>query len=542
MARFFSRNRRILKYLEKLNQQKSFTDRLATSKTIRQATTREEYEADKALTEEKEYNLLTKDDDQKAISDSATVRAIAETLTGSGVSSKDAIINLASSGLTAGDASIVFIDSNNAKYYISNGSGWYNAGLANTDPTWFSQPNPSYALDSTAPLTIEPIAVDSGGKIFSYSASLDNDASQFLTVTKDSANGRIFTITGDSAGAVDAQNSGVVTWRVSDGIGLLTYDTTITLDYISTGTLVSNDYNVNEGQTITFTLPTTGYADGSTFPYTITGIQAADITQGLTGNMTVSNNAATAQITFVNDLSQNEGAELMTFTADGQSKNVYINDTSRFVAKEWLMQANATYFYTGNFGGAREPFSDLITSTMQTQITNAWTQFGSYWGPGGTMPTSQWHVLGTTNFDYRANGCTIECWIYHTGTSNGYWDFTSAFYGDTDTSNYGHAYWITSSTGTAVGGGNSWGYHSYPYGHNAWRHYAWVWDTNGHHKLFVGGVGQSTPYATYVSPGTYLNFQILNYNGYVQDLRVSNWNRYTPGTNFTPPARGSNNL
>ena len=540
MARFFSRNRSILKYLSKLNRQKSFTDRLTTSTTLQQTSSREEYEADKALTEEKEYNLLTKDDDQKAISDSATVRAIAATLTGSGVSSKDAIINLASSGLTAGDASIVFIDSNNAKYYISNGSGWYNAGLANTDPTWFSQPNPSYALDSTAPLTIEPIAVDSGGKIFSYSASLDNDASQFLTVTKDSANGRIFTITGDSAGAVNPQNSGVVTWRVSDGIGLLTYDTTITLDYISTGTLTRSASSVNEGGSVTFTLPTTGYANGSTFPYTITGISAADITQGLTGNMTVSNNAATVTITTVADVSSGEGAETMTFTADGQSVNVTINDTSAFAQARWWLKANASSYSGGT--SSYGPFNQLLTSAYQTQISNNWTQFGSYWGPGGTMPASQWHVEGTTNFDYRANGCTIECWIYHTGSQNGYWDYTAVFAGDTDTSNYKHAYWITSATGTAVGGGNSWGYHSYPFGHNAWRHYAWVWDTNGHHKLFVGGVGQSTPYATYVSPGTYLNFQILNYNGYVQDLRVSNWNRYTPGTNFTPPARGSNNL
>ncbi len=324
MARFFSRNRRLLKYLGRLNKARSFTDRLITSTTLQKSFTREEYEANK------EYNLLTKDDDQKKITDSATVRSIAEEITGAGISSKDAIINLASSGLTAGDASIVFIDSDNAKYYISNGSGWYNAGLANTDPTWISQPNPSYALDSTAPLTIEPIAVDSGGKVFSYSASLDNDASQFLTVTKDSANGRIFTITGDSAGAVDPENSGVVTWRVSDGIGLLTYDTTITLDYISTGTLTRSASSVNEGGSVTFKLPTTGYANGSTFPYTITGISTADITQGLTGNMTVSNNAATVTITTVADVSSGEGADTMTFTADGQSVNVNINHTSAF--------------------------------------------------------------------------------------------------------------------------------------------------------------------------------------------------------------------
>ena len=225
MARFFSRNRSILKYLGKLNRQKSFTDRLTTSTTLQQSFTREEYEANK------EYNLLTKDDDQKTISDSATVRSIAATLTGSGVTSKDAIINLASSGLTAGDASIVFIDSNSAKYYISNGSGWYNVALVNADPQWDSAPNSSYTLDSTNPLAIEPIAIDSGGKIFSYTATLDSDASQFMTITKDSDNGRIFTLTGDSEGAVSASNSGVVTFKASDGIGIVTQNSTINLQY-----------------------------------------------------------------------------------------------------------------------------------------------------------------------------------------------------------------------------------------------------------------------------------------------------------------------
>ena len=528
MARFFSRNRSILKYLAKLNKEKSFTERLAKSNEVM---TRTEDDEDK----KNDLGLFTKDEDIK-IEDSATVTTLLNTVASSGVTAKDAIINLPSSGLTAGDASIVFIDSNTAKYYISNGEGWYNAGFANVNPTWVSQPNASYDLDSTSLLTIEPIAIDSGGKIFSYTATPNSDFNQFATITKDSDNGRIFTIVGGSEDSVNSTNSGVVTFRASDGISFVTQNSTVNLNYISTGTLYSSSYNVNEGQTITFTLPTTGYADGSTFPYTITGIQAADITQGLTGNMTVSNNAATAGITFVNDVSSGEGGETMTFTADGQSQSVYINDTSVFTGARWLLKANSTSYSAQNLASLG-PFSQLLTSAYQTQISNNWTQFGGYWGPGGTMPSTGWHVEGTTNFDYRANGCTVECWIYHTGTQNGYWDYTAVFAGDTDTTNYKHAYWITSSTGTAIGGGGTWGYHSYPMGHNTWRHYAWVFDTNGHHTLYVGGTAQTTPFSTYVSPGTYLNFQILNYNGYVQDLRVSNYSRYT--ANFTAPARGS---
>ena len=99
------------------------------------------------------------------------------------------------------------------------------------------------------------------------------------------------------------------------------------LSAASTGTLTSSVTNVNEGSSVVFSLPVTGYSNGSTFPYSISGIQAADITEGLTGNMVVSGNYATATITTVADLTT-EGVQTMTFSADGQSKAVTINDTS----------------------------------------------------------------------------------------------------------------------------------------------------------------------------------------------------------------------
>jgi len=407
MARFKSRSRRILKYLEKLNQQKSFTDRLTTSTTLQQSSTREEYEANK------EYNLLTKDDDQKKISDSATVRSIAATLTGSGVSSKDAIINLASSGLTAGDASIVFIDSNSAKYYISNGSGWYNVALVNADPQWDSAPNSSYTLDSTNPLTIEPIAIDSGGKILSYTATLDNDASQFMTITKDSDNGRIFTLVGESAGAAPGSNSGIVTFRASDGISFVTQNSTINLIYQGTGTLTSSAVSVNEGSSVTFTLPTTGYSDGTTFPYTITGIQSADINEGLTGNMVVSNNSASVSISAVADLTT-EGNQWMTFTADGQSLQVLITDTSIAPPEEGRWSAR----YSGYSGsgtslpnlGAASSADGTLKSGVSYSSSNQWFEFDGgqnafvqYPNENGQYPYGDFTIYAIVNINSYGN-------------------------------------------------------------------------------------------------------------------------------------------
>lgn len=53
-------------------------------------------------------------------------------------------------------------------------------------------------------------------------------------------------------------------------------------------TLVANTSNVNEGSTVRFTLRTEGVASGTVIPFEITGISAADVTDGLlSGNFTV---------------------------------------------------------------------------------------------------------------------------------------------------------------------------------------------------------------------------------------------------------------
>lgn len=115
----------------------------------------------------------------------------------------------------------------------------------------------------------------------------------------------------------------------------------------SIGTLVASANNVNEGSTVTFTLAVTGYANGYTFPYTITGIQAGDISQGLTGVMTVSGNSATVDITATADLTT-EGVQTMTFTSQGQSVNVTINDTSTTPAVTASNRGHYTRTLTSN--------------------------------------------------------------------------------------------------------------------------------------------------------------------------------------------------
>lgn len=98
--------------------------------------------------------------------------------------------------------------------------------------------------------------------------------------------------------------------------------------------LRSSASSINEGQTVTFTLTTIGLADGTSVPYTISGIHYGDIGgfTPLTGSFVV--NAGTASVTFT--LSEDgftEGLEKITLTLDSilpaVKRAVSIVDTSQ---------------------------------------------------------------------------------------------------------------------------------------------------------------------------------------------------------------------
>lgn len=89
----------------------------------------------------------------------------------------------------------------------------------------------------------------------------------------------------------------------------------------------------NEGDSVTFTLTTTNVTNGSVIPYTITGIQAADLSSGsLTGNFTINNN--TGQITVTLAFDGIVEGENMTCNAGGASHTVAITDIEETVQLE----------------------------------------------------------------------------------------------------------------------------------------------------------------------------------------------------------------
>lgn len=95
--------------------------------------------------------------------------------------------------------------------------------------------------------------------------------------------------------------------------------------------------SVDEGQSVTFTLTTANVVDGTTFAYTITGIQAADISSGsLTGTVTINSNSGSTTITLVALDGVESETATCTFTTPGGNRvaAVTVNDVAELTQLE----------------------------------------------------------------------------------------------------------------------------------------------------------------------------------------------------------------
>ena len=88
--------------------------------------------------------------------------------------------------------------------------------------------------------------------------------------------------------------------------------------------------SINESTNFTITLTTTNVANGTSVPYTITGVTSADISNAsLTGNLVMQNNSASLSYTMAQD-SLTEGQENLTFALNNglSSITIEVQDTS----------------------------------------------------------------------------------------------------------------------------------------------------------------------------------------------------------------------
>ena len=99
---------------------------------------------------------------------------------------------------------------------------------------------------------------------------------------------------------------------------------------LPTYTLTSPASSVNEGSTATFTLNTTNVASGTSGPYSISGITAADLVGGTTSGSVIVDSAGQATINISLKADQlTEGNETLTLTAQGYSVSTVVVDTSK---------------------------------------------------------------------------------------------------------------------------------------------------------------------------------------------------------------------
>ena len=140
--------------------------------------------------------------------------------------------------------------------------------------------------------------------------------------------------------------------------------------------LSSNSTSVNEGSTATFTLTTTNVASGTSVPYTLSGVSAADVSGGsLSGNAVVnSSGVATISVTLLNDL-LTEGSETLTVTAGGSSASTTVSDTSKALS--------ATYSLTTNYTATTEG-SPVIATLRTTNVAAGTTLYYQITGTGIT--------------------------------------------------------------------------------------------------------------------------------------------------------------
>ena len=152
----------------------------------------------------------------------------------------------------------------------------------------------------------------------------------------------IFTISSNSASAdfeiaEDRLTEGLETFTLSLDNGAASISIVITDSSLTPSfSLARSTGTVTEGNSVTIFVNTVNIEDGFSVPYTVTGINADDLSSGsLTGNVAISDNQGSVAFTLAEDITT-EGAETLTFTispdvpgSPTDSIQVTVGDTSQ---------------------------------------------------------------------------------------------------------------------------------------------------------------------------------------------------------------------
>ena len=195
--------------------------------------------------------------------DSAQVSSIAAS---SGLTVYSTLNDLPSSGLTSGDQAFV---SSTSRFYISNGSGWYNVALINATPSLTISPEGAIelAVDGSTPTVITLTATDSDNPIaaLTYTVESDGNFAGLGTISQDSS---VFTITPLSEDSATTETS-TLTFKASDGISFGSGTRTFTLTFAAQ---ITQNSKYTTLLAKADTAGTDNQADASTNGFTITEV------------------------------------------------------------------------------------------------------------------------------------------------------------------------------------------------------------------------------------------------------------------------------
>ena len=252
---------------------------------------------------------------------------------------------------------------------------------------------------------------------------------------------RSYTTSSGGNYSIASQQSGNVYVKISSYWGRADYQ----LSALSTFTsnvaysLTSQNPSINEGSTASFTLNTTNVATGTSVPYTLTGISAADVSGGaLSGNAVVnSSGVATISITLLND-NLTEGAETLTVTAGGASASTVVNDTSKAVDdysansttsgrltlgssvtgnietsgdRDWFavsLTSGSAYQFRLNANTLNDPYLRLYNSSGTLLTENDDSGGGNNSLISYTATTTGTYYLGTADYSRGTGGYTLS--------------------------------------------------------------------------------------------------------------------------------------
>ena len=280
-----------------------------------------------------------------------------------GVATPSPLITLAWDSLTEGNETLNFAIGNTSTNVVVNDTS--TAGVTTVAIYSVSTSSTSVNEGQTVTFTIATANVTSG-TVLPYAITGVNaaDVSGGASVLAGNV-----TIT-NNAGSV---NVALLNDAIVDGQKVMVFDLTghsasasVTVNDINTQSpqptySVSVDHaEINEGQTVTFTVNATNVANGTSLPYTITGITASDVADGaLSGNFTVNaSGTASVTLTLLNDLTT-DGKKTITLNLTGHnaSASAVVNDTSLTPIPTFSVSVNRSNY------GAGEPLNFTIKTT-----------------------------------------------------------------------------------------------------------------------------------------------------------------------------------